>query len=91
MWDNLALHTGRMDTLGKMVVQVQAIARTRLGGSLLVPMDFSALRSKGKFKDAKEEQGQRGQGERTGQGRRGRNGRSSKREPQEELFLMRQG
>ena len=40
MRDYLALHTGRMDTFEKVVVEVQAIARMKLGGPVLVPMDL---------------------------------------------------
>ena len=36
-----------------MVVEDQAIARTRPGGALLVSMDLSVLEGKGKLKDAK--------------------------------------
>ena len=55
MRDHLALQTGRLDTFEQMVVDVQAIARTRLGGSYLVPMDLSALKGEGKAKIAKGE------------------------------------
>ena len=53
MRDDLALHTGRLDTCEKMVVEDQAIARTRLGGSYRFPMDLSALEREGEAKDAK--------------------------------------
>ena len=84
-WGHLALHTGRLDTFEKVFVEVQAIARTRLGRSLLVPMDCSALKGKGKLKDAKG----------TGEGKRfreqGRNGRSSTEEPEKFVLLVRHG
>ena len=64
---HLALH-GRLDTFQKMVVEVQAIERKRLGGSYLGPMDPLTGRGKAKVANGKgtESKGK----ERTKSGRR---------------------
>ena len=46
MRDHLALHTDGLDRFDNIVEYVQAITRTRLGGTLLVPMDPRALEGK---------------------------------------------
>ena len=64
--DHFAQHTGRLDTFEKMVVEVPAIARTRLGESYLVPIGPRVPEWKGKAKDAKGQgKGSKGRGKGT--------------------------